>query len=173
MAKKYYSGIGARATPLDWQKRIIRVAKYLDDKQYTLRSGNADGADRAFQSGSTNMDIYSPWPGFNGGHPDTREVTREKVIEASKIILETHPNPNYLSPSVVTLHSRSCYILMGEDLRTPSDFVVYYRPLNVYKGGTTMAIKLADHFNIPSYNLADKEELEMFKEDLEFLDLVI
>ena len=57
-----YAGIGSRETPIEVQSKMSKVAKMLEDKGYTLRSGGADGADFAFEKGlgkiSKNKEIY-------------------------------------------------------------------------------------------------------------------
>ena len=57
-----YAGIGSRETPIEIQSKMSKVAKMLEEKGYTLRSGGADGADFAFEKGlaktSKNKEIY-------------------------------------------------------------------------------------------------------------------
>ena len=38
---KYYAGIGSRETPEEVSEIFIKVAKYLANKNFTLRSGGA------------------------------------------------------------------------------------------------------------------------------------
>ncbi len=48
---KYYTGIGSRETPEDIQITMKGIAEKLYNLEYILRSGGADGADRAFEYG--------------------------------------------------------------------------------------------------------------------------
>ena len=47
----YYTGIGARNTPDKVLDLFMNIAKYLATKDFTLRSGAANGADSAFEKG--------------------------------------------------------------------------------------------------------------------------
>lgn len=68
MTTKTYAGIGARKPPDEVKGLMAEVARRLDRIGYTLRSGAAEGADMAFESGATRKEIYLPWAHFNG-HP--------------------------------------------------------------------------------------------------------
>jgi len=48
---KFYSGIGSRTTPLEVQALCTRIAAQLEKAGYVLRSGGAEGADKAFAAG--------------------------------------------------------------------------------------------------------------------------
>ena len=65
----YYTGIGARNTPDKVLDLFTNIAKYLATKDFTLRSGAANGADSAFEKGcdisNGSKEIYLPWRGFN------------------------------------------------------------------------------------------------------------
>ena len=49
-----YAGIGSRETPAEIQAQMNEVAKELEAAGYTLRSGNAEGADKAFEGVNQN-----------------------------------------------------------------------------------------------------------------------
>ena len=48
---KIYTGIGSRNTPKEVLELMKTIGKYLGCLGYELRSGGADGADSAFESG--------------------------------------------------------------------------------------------------------------------------
>ena len=50
---RFYSGIGARATPPEMLSLMTRAAFALLKRGYVLRSGHAIGADSAFERGET------------------------------------------------------------------------------------------------------------------------
>lgn len=52
----FYTGIGSRETPQEIQNLMFKIAQKLDSK-YILRSGGADGADLAFEKGSSKKEI--------------------------------------------------------------------------------------------------------------------
>ena len=53
-----YAGIGSRETPIEVQKAMYRVAKYLEGKGFTLYSGGANGADKAFEGNALVKGLY-------------------------------------------------------------------------------------------------------------------
>lgn len=60
MTRPAYTGVGARATPRPVCERMTSLASTLERLGYVLRSGAADGADAAFESGvvdSANAEI--------------------------------------------------------------------------------------------------------------------
>lgn len=65
----YYTGIGSRKTPKVFLDLFEQVGETLADYDFILRSGGANGADRAFEKGCNNLngekEIYLPWRGFN------------------------------------------------------------------------------------------------------------
>ena len=79
-----------------------------------------------------------------------------------------HPAFNRLPDSVKRLMARSCYQVLGQDLRTPSDFVVCWTQDGAESeaertretGGTGQAIALASRWNIPVFNLARSDALD-------------
>ena len=50
----YYTGIGSRRTPNDIQAKMANLANLLASKEYSLYSGAAEGADKAFERGVAN-----------------------------------------------------------------------------------------------------------------------
>ena len=60
-----YAGIGSRRTPDDVLEQMTQLAQELGKLGWTLRSGGADGADRAFQDGAEAVggrrEILLPW----------------------------------------------------------------------------------------------------------------
>lgn len=164
---KVYAGIGARVTPKADLVELTAIAKRLEVEGYTLQSGNGDGPDIAFQKGAKKSKVFLPWTDFNGGHVNAVKPSKEAWQKALKLIVELHPNARGLVKSVLALHSRNVFILLGEQVNRPVDFVVYTRPPWTTTGGTTMGIKIADKFNIPHYNLSNRSDYLRFYKDLE------
>lgn len=148
MNQLLYTGIGSRSTPQDILDQMTSLSKSL--KEWTLRSGGADGADTAFERGATLKEIYLPWKGFNNSQSELYEVGRD----ALKIAETIHPNWEACQPAARNLHGRNCYQVLGKNLRTPSCFVVCWTENGKLVGGTTTAIKLATIWGIPVFNLA-------------------
>lgn len=168
MEPKYYTGIGSRKTPPNVLEQMEMLAVQLADNGYTLRSGAAPGADTAFEIGCDTAggqkEIYLPWKSF-GGNPSQLYTQRPDCF---KIAGEIHFAWAYLKPSVHKLMARNVHQVLGQDLHTPSDFVVCYTPdgctsLEQYTnktGGTGLAIALASVMNIPIFNLQNPRDLK-------------
>ena len=150
-----YTGIGARLTPATVLKRMFDIAVILGRKGYTLRSGGADGADSEFENGAMsvggNMEIYLPWPGFNNhNHPMCyTDIPREAFLMAERF----HPAWHNLSNAVRKLMARNVLQIFGEDMVTQTDFVICWTPDGLASGGTGQAIRIAEAYGIPVYNL--------------------
>ena len=154
-----YAGIGSRKAPPDQLERMTRAAKRLASKGYTLRSGGANGADRAFEAGAGGKkEIYLPWKGFNGSTSSFVAPTRDAVDVAAAV----HPAWVRLSPAAQKLQARNSHQILGEDLRTPCDFVICWTPdgaeseseRTASTGGTGQAIALASRWGVPVFNFA-------------------
>lgn len=168
--KRIYTGIGSRETPADVLEKMTEIAQTLSVQSFVLRSGGADGADKAFEDGALKKEIYLPWPGFNGNQ-SRLSVISEK---AKKIAAEHHPAWNKLKESIQKLHARNTYQILGYDLVLPSDFVLCWTPdgcesqkTRTFKtGGTGTAISLASSFNIPVFNLKNQDAYQRLKKFL-------
>lgn len=151
-----YAGIGSRETPPEILAQMTELAKELESKGYTLRSGGAQGADTAFEKGvSAKKEIF---PGS--------KIAGEREM---KIAREIHPNPQALdnskSPAFIwNLMARNTNQVFGENLDTPVDFVIAwtqdaltdYRKRSIKSGGTGQAIDMASRKGIPIINMANK-----------------
>ena len=67
-----------------------------------------------------------------------------------------HPNWNRLSKGAKALHARNCHQVLGSDLSTPSEFIVCWRQNT---GGTMQAVRIAEHYGIRVYNLANGDDM--------------
>lgn len=154
-----YTGIGSRETPPNICDQMIHIAEVLAGIGFTLRSGAADGADTAFESGVSNpnlKEIFLPWKGFNGslsplhGWPSP---TIEKLAHA--IAMSTHPNWSACSDAAQKLHMRNVAQVLGHDLESHSLFVICWTPKGKGTGGTGQAIRLARQYDIPVFDFGD------------------
>lgn len=175
----YYTGIGSRKTPYPVCKQMTRLAEHLETRGFYLRSGGADRADLAFESGVRfKKDIYLPWQGFNKSRSGLYLI-QPLAFDLSEYIYNAgRPNGwSLLTPGVKRLMARNSYQVLGFDLATPSKFVVCWTPDGcqhwrdrTYKtGGTGQAIHLASYFGIPVFNLARPdafERLDMLLEEI-------
>lgn len=148
----YYAGIGSRETPEDVLRLMTRVARGLDLKRYTLRSGGAQGADMAFDRGvrSSRKEIFLPYD-------DTPKWTNAFTDLF-------HPNPKALSDYARRLMNRNAMQILGKDGNTPIEFVVCWTKDGKASGGTGQAIRIAEYFGIPVFNLKNEGELDKLKQ---------
>lgn len=155
---KYYTGVGARATPIGVLERMSSIAVYLDGFGFKVRSGGANGADSAFEEYTENSEIFLPWNGFNNKREDKEKYfcynNKEPNGEAYEIAKSVVTGLEYRSSGVRLLHTRNVYQVLGHDLNTPSKFVVCWTEGGKMVGGTATALRLAEKWNIPICNLA-------------------
>lgn len=149
-SKRYITGVGSRQTP-DIVIELMRlVAAAFERRGYILRSGGADGADAAFESGistPSNKEIWLPWPNFNNN--DSPLLPSQEAFDMAQTI---HPAWNSLTRGGRALHARNCHQVLGHDLKTPSRYLFCWTEHGEIKGGTATAIKLALNRTIPIFN---------------------
>lgn len=177
--KKFYCGIGSRETPDDICNNMSGLAEELWELGYTLRSGNAHGADQAFTTGCMNDgQIWLPWKGFNQDfinlYPDCEyrlvgygEVDNEAWESVEKFHPNYHNMMKYEDPercsTFMNFMARNYRQVRG--LGEPdSEFVICWTPNGEEIGGTAQAIRIARHFNIPVYNMFNMTRKEILKE---------
>ena len=162
---KYFAGIGSRKTPELILSYMRKVAQRLATHEFTLRSGAADGADKAFEEGCIKAkgqsEVWLPWKGFNN-HSDTGLLpTEEHFLRAQ----EVHPAWERLTRGPRALHARNVGQIFGMDLQTPVSFVLCWTEDGCCSeaartsktGGTGTAIVLADRAGIPVFNLGNQD----------------
>ena len=121
-----------------------------------MRSGGANGADSAFEAGVVdphNAKVFLPWRGFNNNPSALFDIH-----EAAYKMAETfHPAWDRCSPAARKFHARNCYQVLGLDLNTPARMVICWTPFGAVTGGTGQAMRIAQHYGIPIFNLAEDE----------------
>lgn len=173
--RHWYAGIGARQTPADVLALMEQLGEALAQQGYGLRSGAADGADSAFERGCDRVNgikqIFLPWDGFSGRSKDEPGIDMTSASWAMPLAQELHPAWDRLSPGARTLQTRNCYQVLGTQLDdqyqpvAPSKFIICWTPGARAGGGTGQAIRLAQRYEIPVFDLADpptRQRLERF-----------
>jgi hypothetical protein len=171
MLPNYYAGIGSRKTPETILEQMQSIAEYLDSTGYILRSGAAEGADKWFELGAKDKEIFLPWKEFNGNSSGFYPPSEQAQVLAHELLSYKWKN---LSHGAKLLHSRNCHQVLGPDLDTPVDFVLCWTPdgaenecqLTSKSGGTGTAILLASKFNIPVINMKNLNWRDKFQEVL-------
>lgn len=148
-----YSGIGSRETPPEYIKQMTSVGRFMASWGHTLRSGAAAGADTAFEIGCDEQEgtkeVYLPYERFRGHQSSLFGSTRE----ARMIAKEFHPNWAGLGDTGRAFMTRNVYQVLGQDLKTPTHFVICWTPNGKVTGGTGQALRIALHHEIPIFNL--------------------
>ncbi len=152
-----YCGVGSREAPVNILAKMREIAKYLAQHNWILRSGGADGADTAFESGcdeiSGEKEIFLPWKGFNNSTSNLYTITQAAFDLAGTI----HPAWDKCSQGAKKLHARNCFQVLGENLNDPVNLLICWTKNGKEIGGTATAIKIAKKHNIRIINLAIEE----------------
>lgn len=159
-----YAGIGSRKTPNNILAVMSYISKRLEHQLFILYSGGAkEGADAAFLAKVQFYKVFMPARLFN-----YKTANRTDFIDCSDLsnwdealqtVDEYHPAPHNLTPFARKLHARNAYCVLGEDLKSPVDFVLCWTPNATITGGTGQGLRIAMHYNIPIFNLADASVL--------------
>lgn len=155
---RYYTGIGSRTTPSNILREMESIAKAMSRLGFTLRSGGAGGADKAFENGSSDSEIILPWKGFNGASGIVYTSSPESVASVNDL----HPCPSRLSVGAFKCIERDYFQVAGLSGEPVSEFVVCWTSDGKASGGTGQAIRVAESLGVPVYNLfniSDKKAL--------------
>jgi hypothetical protein len=169
---KVYAGIGSRRAPKDILELFEEVAYQLGLRGFSCRSGGADGCDDAFERGARRalaqgkgaLELYLPWPGFNG----RQSAHARPPQKAFDIAAGLHPGWPRLGSGPQKLMARNAQQILGADLDWPASFVLCWTPDGCASaaertretGGTGQAIAHASGLGIPVYNAQRPDHLE-------------
>lgn len=169
--KGYYTGVGSRETPEHICILMQKIAFKLASLGYTGRSGSAEGADMAFETGfleygGNNFEAYLPWDGFNRKWVDSIHIDTPRLPaynKALELMKTAHGKPDKLTKGGIALHTRNVFQVLGQDLQSPSKVLICYsKPTSTgVSGGTNTAWILAQRYGIPCFNLW--HELDRYK----------
>jgi hypothetical protein len=134
------------------------IAQQLEQSHWLLRSGHAQGADQAFEIGTNRMEIHLPWAGYANASHGYPYIVPKPTPEVAEIAERYHPKWSELSTPVKLLMCRNVTIVLGLDLDAPAKMVVCWTEGARLIGGTAHGIKVAQAYDIPVFNLAEKEQ---------------
>lgn len=157
-----YAGIGSRNITDKEEEIIIKIANKLS-KRFLLYSGNATGADIAFQRGSNgNCVVMLPEEGFNKKHFDYTDpklalgyYSVGNTAAGLESLYEHHENPSSLKSYGKKLMCRNHHQIYGYgELDIVSFVVCCSKPIgNIVEGGTRQAVRIAHSLDIPVVNI--------------------
>lgn len=154
---RFWAGIGSRSTPQDIALRQFNVSIKLANLGYILRSGGAAGSDTNFELGCDKVggkkQIFLPIKGFNNHSSDLFVADWPHEEEARKIAEFFHPAWDQCTPFAKNCHTRNVAQILGWNLDKPVEFVFCYTTNGKKKGGTAQAMRIAEHHNIPIFNM--------------------
>lgn len=147
-----FTGIGSRETPSSMLVFMKALGAWFAQRGFTLRSGGAIGADRAFEAGHMR---YAP--------PTLREIYRPLAVptwaytEAEKYLDWSWAR---WADTTRALIARNMQQILGRDGDSPTRFVLYWTAnddgASPQSGGTRYAVRCAHAHNIPTLNLGRK-----------------
>lgn len=163
-----YAGVGSRRTPFPILMAMTKMALQMAQSGWYLRSGFADGADKAFglgaaqHSDNTGQELFTmclPWAGFNGAPVQDPSF---QVIEAYdgiyRLARDHHPNWHDLSVRAKMLMIRNAAIVAGPNLDSHANLLICWTPGAKAGGGTGHAIRIAKTLGVPVFDLASECE---------------
>lgn len=172
-----YCGVGSRSTPSYMLTYMRRIAKRLEHQLFTLYTGGAYGADTAFLAGTQIYKVFMPSNIHNQRISNRLDFIDCSDLynweEAIQTVYKYHPNPSALNEFGFKLMGRNAYCVLGEDLKSPVDFVLCWTPNGKDVGGTSQALRIARDYNIPIFNLAFEDTLKSVMAALKLTELKI
>jgi hypothetical protein len=157
------------------------LGEWIVGHGHTLRSGNAVGADQAFQAGGNKQDptkvqLCLPWRDMNKAAivPGNQVINlyREenpRFAEVEELAMSCHPNWSRLNAGARKLHMRNVLIVLGEhDRPGRADMVIAWPSLKLGGGGTGQGMRVAKRTGV---RLVDVSKFE--KQDFHNLCLEI
>lgn len=152
--------IGSRTAPERFTKTGIKIGRKLSDLGLIGYSGGADGMDNSFMFDYSpdRRRIILPENGFNGLWHNGNDIIDSGTLDVSRAAVEAMKvagNFDTQPDSTKRKYSRNIFQVLGLDLNSPTDFVLFWAPEKEFavKGGTGIAYRTARLHNIPTFNL--------------------
>jgi len=166
----FYSGLGSDNVPGKVLRKISKIALYLANKKYVLRSGRGSKCQIAFEKaidGINLKQIYLPWNGYKNDQFENSiyNYVTEPALNIARKYSEVWGSLTYLEKAE---YGRNAYIILGWRLNKPSKFIVCY--FNEEEEVLEHALRIARDYKIPVFNLYNEN---MFREIFQKLKDVI
>lgn len=161
----YFAGIGSRAMPEELIPTVEFLTQELIQLGFILRSGGAAGADsfweNAYDKFGGQKEIFLPYKNFNDNPSPLFLKDVDEDSDEGLIAAKYHPKWNQLPEYAKRFHIRNTSQVLGSnvyDNRQWSEFIICWTPEAKMKGGTAQAMRIANGFMIPIFNLANEDE---------------
>lgn len=146
------------------------ISSFLSTKNYTLMSGGAVGADSAFEIGTDNKIIFLHDKciiNLQNALPSQYYYLQSKWDSAYNLAKKYyHSDLTLRSDYVKRLMTRNVFQILGADLNSISDFVICWTKDGKASGGTGQALRIAEAYNVPIYNMKNDKDMINLKKFL-------
>jgi len=151
-----YTGIGSIKTPPVILALMFRIGAKMADRGHVLRSGGAQGADNAFESGCRSA----------SGRSEIFRMPNKKIQpgilkQSRELGVKFSPQFSAFSKGKQWHLASSGLQVLGEFLDNPSSGIIcYYSDEN---SGTSTGTRIADFYKVPVWNLYFQENRAKFE----------
>lgn len=175
-----YTGVGSREITDTEQYLIEEAAVWLRAIGYAAISGNAEGADIAFQEASDGCCyLMLPWVDFNAEEYDPSFSRGTYVVgdetEGQRMVDQCHPNPDRLSRGARALLARNYYQVAGYRDCPKSDFILCCADPDAQgvRGGTGHTVRIGHRLHVPYFNIREDHWQERLIDHLREIGVTI
>lgn len=173
-----YTGVGSRKMVGELSYKARDVARALSDTCYTLITGDCpEGGDAVFwEYGDSHSRARFGPVGRYSYQDDVKVIVKETPAYslAYRIAEYTHPAWRWLPEWMRELHTRNVFQVLGSRAAEPTEFMVCWTPDGAERssetskktGGTGTAIRIADAFGVPVFNLQREDTIQRLEEYL-------
>ncbi|UFP94580.1 hypothetical protein [Gloeobacter morelensis] len=168
---RFYTGVGSTEPPPDVAALVILVAQHLAGQGMVVRTGHDKGTDAAFATAAAaeSRRIYVPHSGAGGYQDGLVVCDPETIARATRLAASVHPHWKSYNNFQRRAHTRRVFQLLGEDLDSPSAYVICFVPEDgdgKIQGSARTILALAQVQRIECYNLAELQTRTRFRQRL-------
>lgn len=154
---KPYAVVGNKEFPTDLIPKLTSIVKKLDSLGYTARTGSMKGLDVCVEEFTTNVELQLPWKNFNNKESKNTYSSPEILAIAKSL----QPGFDELALPIKGFLAKNVRVLLGGKGISRAIFLLCHsedgadsaRQVTSRTASVGHAIKVADKFNIPVFNL--------------------
>ena len=154
---KPYAVVGNKEFPSDLIPKLTSIVKKLDSLGYTARTGSMKGLDVEVETITTNVELQLPWKNFNNKESKNTFSSPEILALAKSF----QPGFEELALPIKGFLAKNVRVLLGSKGISRAIFLLCHsedgvdtaRQVTSRTASVGHAIKVADKFNIPVFNL--------------------